>query len=301
MAFDPKVGYYYTIRDIILQCNGIIYGGFICSMILMKANCHNFGKSNALCPSRIWYPDNIDVVISISEYNIMIDHMKNDRGYTIKKKPAQTQAFKTTESGNIHLMEKIEVTNGKDTVLLDITILVSVQDANKNSKIDMLYSFFEDMPLDFEANRLVYEGNRVKYNSDDKTLFTVQEPEYGLEIKKITRDIINKVAVLMVPISEVSEYRIKDMLNMGFKIISADRSVRWIENPLNGNKDINCLVCHEKINTKWIAMQNISNPDCKCKMTYLCASINILNPGVSNECIIKTKDTCLYCKNENKA
>jgi hypothetical protein len=292
LEIDTKLDFLCAMRDIILINGGSIYGGFIRDMILIKADVRNPDNSRI-------YPADIDVVIGFSDYKKMIDHIKNDRGYTLLIKNKIDLDY--CESRNLHIKEKTEVTvtNDRDTILLDITILVPAEDTDKNN-LCIMNSFFEDMPREFETNRFINRPHYLMLNLPIGMLYKgLRMPEEDLEFSKIESDTKNKIAVLMTDINNVSENRVKKMLNNGFKIVSADRTVQWTEKPLD--KDIICLICHEELKSRWVAMQNIINPACKCKMTYLCASVDSMLPGNHNNCIRNTKDNCIICLRMNEA
>lgn len=273
---------------------GTIYGGFIRDMLKIKVEICDSEYSHI-------YPTVIDVVTSHSNYNNIIDCIKNERGYLLITK---REDLKQMGTGDINHMKTLEVTSDRGTILLDITILTP-----RLISLDLVMSFFlEHLPRDFEANQFMqFENLELKLNLSRNNLFaekkfgqiTLSEDEEKSKISKIKEDIKNKIAVLMTAINNVSEDSLKMMLNIGFKIISADRSVQWIEKPLD--KDIKCLVCNQELKSRWVAIKNIVKLGCNCEMIYLCASIDSLSPRQINNCIISAQSSCPTCSCSNEA
>jgi hypothetical protein len=285
-----KAEFLYTLRNIVLLHKGVIYGGFNRDMILYK-------KDRLLPEDERTYPMDMDVVIELRNYQRMMCALQYERGYTLAREDAKAYGFHTEPFGNLSIKERFRVSKGEHTTFLDIIILVPVKGTVDT---DMINNFFTVILPEFDVNKLVLTRDGERYITSDGSLVNDEDT-----ISDIKSQIHAKVAILQISIDRIKEQRIIHMLDMGFRVISADKSIEWFERANDEAKE--CMVCHTEINGKWLSAQNIYNVDCECSTgrrntRYVCAGLNEVCPGVHKHgCIFGLRNKCLLCHQTNHA
>ena len=286
MEINSHITHLFAIRDIILLNKGIIYGGFNRDMILYLNQKYKPASERT-------QPIDINLVISYDNYKKMTTQLSHEREYVLTKESIEGHSFKEDRSGNLRLKERLTITGGPKPIILDITILVAIKDNAKYDQSIMLQSFFRDIPAEFDVNRLALTSEGLRFIRLDGDL-----SENTDQLTYVERHIKSKIAVLLTAITCIKDNRISKMIKKGFKILSNDESIRWIER--SGTETIECLACYKKLTYKWLPVQNIFNYECKCALQYVCAEECHFKPDdIDGSCLKKLKNKCIYCRKKN--
>lgn len=302
MSFvDERKDFLLTVRDIIYEHRGIIYGGFNRDMILLKEQ-KNLSKNERS------YPVDIDIIIGYQNHLDMIHTFRTDREYEVNVFYTLSNGYEFTTNGENGKIKKIiEVTKNSYSIKLDTTILINVTGRSEQNFNFMMKTFFNHFPLEFDINKLVSMRENNQYilmHFDDMKNQFIYDKKIDHKkndhkkidhnrIECIKRHINRKIAILTTSsIDCVSEKRIEKMLSKNFKIISMNKKIRWIDGQKLSDKDVTCCVCLEEMNIatkRWVPTQNIFNFECSCERLYICEHCCNLNESIPEKCYICRK------------
>lgn len=296
MALDNQKDFLLTVRDIIYRHGGVIYGGFNRDMILLD-------EEKRISSDHCTYPVDIDLVIGNMSCSEMILTFAKERGYDVKVEKTTSDGYEFTYNGpNGKIKKIIKVTNGRFTIKLDVTILLNLNTAILSDISGlgfkfMLEQFFVSFPPEFDVNQLVsmWKDNKINMMVLDDDRLLSDDP---LQIRKLKTRIKGKIAILMTSISGVPDKRVEKMLLKGFKVISEDKKIRWIDRLAQKigeeREKISCCICYNELESRWVPTQNILSyePKCACSKVYVCAHYD--------GCVHKLRDNkCIICRVEN--
>ena len=186
---------------------------------------------------------------------------------------------------------------------MDTAVLINTSGTGGENFELIKDSFFGTFPLEFDVNQLVsmWKNNELQMMVLDGDRKLSEDP---LKIRQLTIRIRGKIAILMTPqISYVPDKRIHKMLSKGFKVISEDKKIRWVDRPTQ-SENVVCYICREEIESRWLPTQNIlfyktdRRPECTCSKVYICAN----GEGGANRegCIHQLcYNRCIFCHADN--
>jgi hypothetical protein len=292
------------IRNIILDNDGMIYGGFVRDSIIHDHFAQEFYKKypysspqnymNKECYPETWQrtsiPNDIDIFITENKFHDLIEILRRNHfevKIVFRHDPRDYFPDIDMRADNtlLHsrLLVKPSVVKDVKRLLLSTSIdTIEIKNVLKNLsvpeiKIDVLTSLNDNIkepfvsPLDFECNAL-YLTKGLNINVSSKLTGNISILDVQAKKNAIIEDIIQKRTRFMSP----HNFRIRKMMNRGWMIYDS-----YITTIKETNYEGYCIICHENLDNTHIKCQC-----CDCRFHPQCLSSMIQS---------MKKDTCILC------
>jgi hypothetical protein len=305
-----------VIINLLLSCNGTIYGGAVRDIILRKHVEKKFKKKNSGISreeyiklyndrnyqkelvDRLLIPNDIDAYVDIIEYEKLMSVL-DDSGFTTKEEVCEN--YPTESEFYTHIRLEIKSCSLKHVIhKIKSNLPKHLSFLFEDDSLVKKYKVFTDMkplyvdlfllddgdktndPFEFMCNNLIWNKHGF---SVSKKLCENNNPFYN-EIQKnqIIEQIHNKIAVIplypkMKKYGCIHNLRVKKIIEKGYTIEGFANFSYINDNSYNGH----CIICHDKFSKKHYKMKC-----CDARFHTHCI-VDMYNSGTTNRCIMCMK------------
>ena len=200
---------------------------------------------------RLLIPNDMDIYMKTSNINKFLENLKDNQLKVISDHSADINDYFNNEVNNEYKLRKMTIGFNVNNALKELC-----RSKQFMINVDVIHSNNEYLELkpDMECNGLIINKNNIEL-CNYFTKFNLQNPFNNfLKLELIMKDIIDKKTTIL--IENLNPYRIKKLLNRGWKIESKNISISKVD--FNPASDV-CSICLSEIDSIQLQLKGCCN------------------------------------------